>query len=138
MYTNIDGLVLSLLELKDYLKNNKPDVVCLIETKLKEEINMRFAKEAYCTWRRGRKGKGGVMMVVKENIVVEEVEYGDGMVETLSVVIKIKGSEKRKIIVTYIPPKTNAWETNRYKIMQLKTRNSIEGMIRKSNIALSR
>ncbi len=41
-YTNIDGLVLSLLELKDYLK---PDVVCLMETKLKEEIKMRFAKK---------------------------------------------------------------------------------------------
>ncbi len=59
------------------------------------------------------------MIAVKEDIVVEEVEYGDGMAETLSVVIEIKGSEKRRVIVTYILSKINAWETNRYKIMQL-------------------
>ncbi len=53
------------------------------------------------------KGKGGVMILLKEEIVVEEVEWQ----KLLSVVIKIKGSEKRKIIVTYITPKTNAWET---------------------------
>ncbi len=134
MFTNIDGLVLSLLELKDYLKNNKPVVVCLTEIKLKEEIKLRFAKEGYSTQRRDRKGMG-VMILVKEDIV-EEVEYGDGMAETLSVMIKIKKSEKRKVIVTYIPPKTNTWETNRYKIMQLETGNSIEKMIKKSKLLL--
>ncbi len=45
MYTNVDGLMLSLLELKDYLKNNKPGVVCLTETKLQKEIKLGFAKE---------------------------------------------------------------------------------------------
>ncbi len=79
MYTNIDGLVSRLLELKDYLKNNKPEVICLTETKPKEEIKLGFAKDGYSTWRRDRKGKGGggVMILVKEDIVVE-VEYGDG------------------------------------------------------------
>ncbi len=98
MCINIDGLVSSLLELKDYLKNNKSDVVCLTETKLKEEIKFGFTKEGYSTWKRDRKGKtgGGVMILVKEDIVVEEVEYGDGMAETLSVVIKIKENEKKE------------------------------------------
>ncbi len=35
MYTNVDGLVLSQMERKDYLKNNKPDVVRLMEIILK-------------------------------------------------------------------------------------------------------
>ncbi len=57
-------------------------------------------KDIYSTWRRERRGKGGgVMILVEEDIVVEEVECGDAMAET-SVVIKIKGNEKRKIIVT--------------------------------------
>ncbi len=58
---------------------------------------MDFAKEGCSAWRRDRKGKGGreVMILVKEDIVVEEVEYGDGMAETLSVVIKIKQNEKK-------------------------------------------
>ncbi len=73
-------------------------MVCLMETKLKEELEMRFAKKCYNTCRRDRKRKGGkgVMILVKEDIVVEEVEYSDGMAETLSVVIKIKGSEKKE------------------------------------------
>ncbi len=37
-----------------------------------------------------------MMILVKEDIVVEEVEYGDGVAETLSVVIKIKQNEKKK------------------------------------------
>ncbi len=35
--------------------------------------------------------------------------------------------------MTYIPPKTNAWETNKFEGMQLETKNSIEEMIRKSD-----
>ena len=36
MYTNIDGLGFSILEVKDYLRDRKPDVLCLTETKLKK------------------------------------------------------------------------------------------------------
>ncbi len=46
---------------------------------------MDFAKEGCSAWRRDRKRKGGreVMILVKEDIVVEEVEYSsDGMAET--------------------------------------------------------
>ena len=34
MYTNIDGLIARKLELVDYLKEKKPEIVCLAETKL--------------------------------------------------------------------------------------------------------
>ena len=44
MYTNVDGLVLSLLEFKDCLNINKPNVVCLMENKLKDEINLGFRR----------------------------------------------------------------------------------------------
>ncbi len=44
MYTNVDSLVSSLLELKDYLRNNKPDVVCLTETKLKRGNKVGICK----------------------------------------------------------------------------------------------
>ena len=42
MYTNIDGILSSVLEVRDYLKESKPDVLCLTETKLKEEIHLSF------------------------------------------------------------------------------------------------
>ena len=40
MYTNVDGLLSSLLEFKDYLRTNKPDVVAVTETK----------QEAFVVW----------------------------------------------------------------------------------------
>lgn len=42
------------------------------------------------------------MIPVKEDIIVEDAEYSDGMMDTNSIVIKIKGKQRRKIIVTYI------------------------------------
>merc|ERR1712035_276981 len=80
MYTNIDGVLSSILELRDYLRLNKPDVVCITETKLKEEIHIQFQDEGYNMWRRDRKNKsgGGVAILTKANINVEEVEEGDG------------------------------------------------------------
>ncbi len=47
--------------------------------------------------------------------------------------LRSKEVKKRKVIVTYIPPKTNAWETNRYKTMQLETINNIKEIIGKGN-----
>ena len=38
MYTNIEGIVARKLELTDYLKEKKPESVCLTETKLCEDI----------------------------------------------------------------------------------------------------
>ena len=137
MYTNIDGIISSLLELKDYIRNSKPDVVCLTETKLKEGLHLRSI-EGYNTWRKDRKGKsgGGVLILVKDNILVEEVEFGDEIAEVICIVIKTKSKERRKIIVTYIPPRTNTWELERYKEMQCEVWRCLDDMIRESKKVL--
>ena len=77
MYTNVDGIISSILELRDYIRKSKPDVECLTETKLKEEIQLHFQKEGYNMWRRDRKEKtgGGVLILAKKSINVEEVDY---------------------------------------------------------------
>ena len=131
-YTNIDGLVSGLVEMRDYLRERKPDVVCLTETKLKEEIIIGFENEGYSTWRRDRKSKGGggVMILTSKDILVEKVEYGGGMAEILGVEIKIKGEETRKIIVVYIPPKTSSWEADVYRNLQNETLKCIEDMLK--------
>ena len=138
MYTNIDGIVSSLLDLKDYIRTSDPDIICLTETKLKEEIQLGIKIEGYNTWRKDRKGKsgGGVLILVKDDILVEEVEFGDGMAEVLSIVIKTNGKERRKIIVTYVPPKTNAWELEKYKEMQCEVWKCLDDMIRESKKVL--
>ncbi len=138
MYTNIDGLVSSLRELRDYLHERKPEVACITETKLTREINVEFEEEGYNTWRRDRKNKGGggVMILVRKNILIETVEYGEGRSETLSVEIKIQGQESRKIIVAYMPPKTNTWGTDDYKHMQSEFIKSIDDMLKIRNKVL--
>ena len=79
------------------------------ETKLKEKIHLSFKEEGCNNWRRDRKGKGGGgrMIMVREDIYVEEVHYGNGKAEIISIIIRNWG-KKRRIILTYVPPKTKA------------------------------
>ena len=56
--------------------------------------------------------------MVHEDIFVEGVQYGDGMAEVIGIIIWANGRERRKIIVTYVPPKTNMWELEEHKLMQ--------------------
>ena len=62
-------LIMGLLELNDYLRDNTPDIVGITETKLEhliEAVNIGFGK--YDVYRRDRKGKkgGGVALLVKK------------------------------------------------------------------------
>ena len=57
MYINIDGIISRKLELVDYLREKKPEIVCLTETKLCEEIQTNIENDNYNIWRKGRKDK---------------------------------------------------------------------------------
>ena len=106
MYTNIDGFISEMLEMRDYALENKLDVVCITEPKLNKDIQINYKEQRYDVSRRERKGKvgGGVVLImVCENLYREEAQYGDGPAEVLSLKIR-SGREKRKIIVSYVPP----------------------------------
>ena len=45
MYTNIDGIIARKLELTDYLKEKKPETVCLAEAKLCEDIQTNLIEK---------------------------------------------------------------------------------------------
>ncbi|MPC68930.1 hypothetical protein E2C01_063141 [Portunus trituberculatus] len=93
--------------------------MCIIETKLREEIHINFKEEGCNSWKRDRKDKGGgVLIMVCDNICVEDVHYGEDKVEVMGVTIKTEELKRRKIIVTYVPPKTNTWGTEEHKDMQ--------------------
>ena len=47
MYTNIDEIISRKLELVDYLKEKKPEIVYLTETKLCEEIQTTIKNDNY-------------------------------------------------------------------------------------------
>ena len=129
-YTNIDGLLSSVLEVRDYLKESKPDVFCIAETKLKEEIQVNFADEGYKCWRRDRIGKGG------GDMDVEDVQYGEDKAEVIGLTIRTSGREKRKIILTYVPPKTNTWKLEEHKEMQKEVLRCIEKMLERDKKVL--
>ena len=135
MYTNIDGIIPRILELRDYLREGDPDVVCLAETKLTEDIYIRLQEnDNYNVWRKDRKGKngGGVLILIKSNIKVCKVEYGKGKAEVISVLIKDGNRQTQKIVAAYVPPKTKYWTTEEHEQMLRDTVESLEWIIRGS------
>ena len=102
-FTNVDRLLSSMLEIKGHLNIHRPDVFCIAETKSKEEIHINFQRGI--KFGGDRKGKkGGVLIIVQEDICIEGVQYGDGMADVIGIT-----REKRKIVVMYVPPKANTW-----------------------------
>ena len=76
------------------------------------------------------------MILVREDICVEDVQYGEGMAEVLSLKVKTENKEKRRIIVAYVPPKTNTWRAEQHSEMQKGTIKCLEDMLRRDNKVL--
>ena len=122
-YTNIDGLLSKRLELLDYLEEKKPDVMCIVETKLTENINLILGENCnYNIWRNDRKeGKGGeVIILTMQDIKVSNIKYENDNTENICKQITVN-NEKIQIIAAYVPPKTKNWNEERYKSMLDKT-----------------
>ena len=68
--------------------------------------------------------------MVRDDVHVEDVQYGVGMVEVISITIRTSARERRKIIVAYAPPKTNAWGQE-HKEMRKEVIKCLENMISK-------
>ena len=112
MYTNINGITPGLLELNDYLRENKPDIVGITETKLDQVIDsINIGDKNYNVCRRDREGKrgGGVMILVKEGLEVDEIINGEGSAEVMKIRVKDKSKTSREFVVVYVPPKTSSW-----------------------------
>ena len=56
-------------------------------------------------WRKERKGKKGVMQMIKSQIKVINIEYGKGKAELIRTQIKIKCGESQNIVVAYVTQK---------------------------------
>ncbi len=85
-YTNVDGLVSVMDEVNEFIKANEPDIMAMVETKLRDSETPNLGGGKYNMWIRNRcgKGGGGVMMLVKKGIRVESVEKAEGLVEGLN------------------------------------------------------
>ena len=69
-YTNVNGLLPSLIELNDYLRVSKPDVMAITETKLCDEIDsIDIGGNRYNVWTRNRNTrKGGGVLLLRRNL----------------------------------------------------------------------
>ena len=132
LYTNVDGIVSKLLELKDYTKEKEPHIICLTETKLTPRIsNDSLNLDEYNIWRRDRNLKkgGGIMILTKKELQVKEIDLGiPTQVELIAVEISTTEGE---IIVAnvYMPPKTNTWERSEYEDMAENTIQSLKTLL---------
>ena len=75
-YTNINGLVSTLPEISDYLRAKKSDIFGLVEMKLSDSEDVPVGEEQCSVWRRNRNQKkgGGVMVLTREDVIMEKVE----------------------------------------------------------------
>ena len=110
MSSNVDGVVSKLLELRDYVRDKEPQIICLTESKLTQMIlNDTIAIEGYNTWRKDRNSKkgGGVIILIKNELQVRETEINSQpQVELLA--LEIKTTEGNLIVANvYMPPMTN-------------------------------
>ena len=69
--------------------------------------------------------------MVKKSFKVVEIEYGDGSAEVLKISVENRLGNRRQFIVTYIPPKTNAWSNEEYEEMIKNTKNCLKNAKRK-------
>ena len=119
-YSNVNGLISGLDELNDYLKENKPDIMGIVEMKLTDQVlSTCIGNEEYNTWTRNRKEKqgGGVMFLTRKNLKVSQVYYGEGGAELIKIGVETKIKGRREFAVMYVPPKTRAWGELEYANM---------------------
>ena len=130
MYTNIDGALSCRLDLEDYLREMDTEIVCIAETKLKEGISFDVNNK-YNVWRRDRRGKegGGVLVMIKKEIVVDQIELGEGRAEVISVKLQ-GGRDAPTLIVAYVPPKTRSWNHQEYEEIKDDTIRHLEKVLK--------
>ena len=133
-YTNVDGLMSKRLEVEEVLKNEKPDIMVLCETKWRNEWgDPELGMGKYNCINRNRKGKegGGVIVMIDINIRVVKVEISQSKAEMIKVVVKEKNGKERLYVGVYVPPFTNAWNRLEYNEM-------IEDVMRELNELVTR
>ena len=137
-FTNINGLISGITELNDYLSEAKPDVMGIVETKLRDLPPPNSIGDGrYNVWIKNRESKqgGGVMILTRNNLRVKKVVYGEGFAEIVSLEVG-DGDMVRDVIVCYVPPKTGSWSEREYANMISDTRGLLNSVLDNSGKSL--
>ena len=133
MYSNVDGLVSKLSEFRDLINEEKPQVICLTETKLNSTIlsdTLNFHN--YEIWRKDRVSKpgGGVMILTRKDLKVKEAKYLEVSNKVELIAVDIMTQEGEVTVATlYMPPKTRAWENEEYIELEDLAAKSLRAML---------
>ena len=108
----------------------------ITETKLCDEIkSIDFGENRYDVWMRNRNTKkgGGVLLLTKKELKVDNVVYGEGRAEVLKVGVRQSGANRRDFAVVYVPPKMNSWTRKNFEQMISDTTLCMRNMLIKSD-----
>ena len=88
----------------------------------------------YNVWMRTRNTKkgGGVLLLIKKELKVDNVIYGEGRAEVLKVGVRRRGGSRRDFAVVYVPPKTNSWRRDEYEQMTKDTIMCLKRLVSES------
>ena len=99
----------------------------ITETKLKGQIPPdSVGNGRYKVWNKNRKAKqGGVTLLIKENLKVKKVTYGEDKVEVITLRIKSENVKNRDFIITRGPFAAKWLQTFRVVIFLLASLHSL-------------
>lgn len=134
MYANVDGICSKIDEFKEMVAIQKPDVICLAESKLNQAISDQvIVCKGYDIWRKDRVGKngGGVLIMTSKKLKVL-LNYMNDQDNTELLAVDIIGEDVTKIVVVYVPPKTRSWSKEELHTLQEQTISGLETIIKQA------
>lgn len=114
---------------------DKPDVICITETKLDPSTDdVTLGLKDYNIWRKDRAdgNGGGVAILTKKGIIIKELEINQDPIVEMKV-IEVETNGVNIIITTvYMPPQTSAWSLENYQKLIQETIKSLEEVLQLS------
>ncbi|MPC44653.1 hypothetical protein E2C01_038331 [Portunus trituberculatus] len=105
----------------DHLERDKPDIMCIVETKLTPNIQVDwFGDGNYRLWRKDRmtKGGGSIIVLTRKDLTVKNVSLGREGEEVVGLVVTDRRQDIN-IVTVYVPPKS-AWPNEQYDDMWVR------------------
>lgn len=107
---NCDGICNKLPHLEVMIESHKPDVIIGTESHLKPDImTAEITPRGFTTFRKDRihARKGGVFIMIKDDLVATECNLVEGEAEVLYIELNIQGFKRLVIGSFYRPPKSD-------------------------------
>ncbi|MPC52069.1 hypothetical protein E2C01_045929 [Portunus trituberculatus] len=103
------------------MERDKPDIICIVETKLRLNIQVDwFGDGNHRLWRKDRmkKSAGGINVLKRKDLTVKNISLGGEEVVGLVVT---DGRQDINIVTVYVPPNTSARPNEQYDDMVRST-----------------